>query len=113
MAVRITHLHRAAPLLLAFFFLEVPQNGQVPASGTAKPRALVHESEQKPKKGPGKTYALLIGVSRYKQDPPVTSLQFADKDAETFADLLRMPIAGGLRDPDQIKLLTNERATRA
>jgi hypothetical protein len=32
----------------------------------------------------GKTYALLVGISRYKQDPPVTSLQFADKDAEMF-----------------------------
>jgi len=53
----------------------------------AAPRALVQpEAEPKlPHSRPsGKTYALLIGISRYKQDPPVTSLQFADKDAETF-----------------------------
>jgi tetratricopeptide (TPR) repeat protein len=61
---------------------------------------------------PGKTYALLIGISRYQHDPPVASLQFADKDAETFRDLLTKPVGGGL-DPDtQIDLLTNERATR-
>jgi tetratricopeptide (TPR) repeat protein len=61
----------------------------------------------------GKTYALLIGISRYRQDPPVTSLQFADKDAETLAELLKTPIGGGATDPDQIHVLTNENATRA
>ena len=62
---------------------------------------------------PGKTYALLIGISHYKVDPPVTSLQFADKDAETFADLLRTPVGGALDAAGQIRLLTNEKATRA
>src|SRR5207237_1025238 len=61
----------------------------------------------------GKTYALLIGVSRYKNDPPITSLQYADKDAESFAELLKTPIAGELKEPDEIRLLTNEKATRA
>ncbi len=82
----------------------------------AAPRALVQpEAEPKlPHSRPsGKTYALLIGISRYKQDPPVTSLQFADKDAETFATLLRTPIAGQLESQDQIRLLTNENATRS
>jgi len=60
----------------------------------------------------GKTYALLIGISRYQQDPPVPSLQFADKDAETFRDLLTKPVGGGLDPATQIRLLTNERATR-
>jgi len=67
----------------------------------------------KPDPGQGKTYALVIGVSRYKQDPPVASLQFADKDATMFAELLRNPIGGGLTDPSQIRVLTNENATRA
>src|SRR6202000_2541161 len=30
------------------------------------------------------TYALLIGISRYRFDPPVQSLKYADKDAELF-----------------------------
>ena len=62
---------------------------------------------------PGKTYALLIGISTYRQDPPVTSLQFADKDAETFAALLKTPIGGDLENRDQLHLLTNQNATRA
>jgi len=62
---------------------------------------------------PGKTYAILIGISSYEHDPPVPSLQFADRDAETLAALLRTPRGGDLKTPDQIHLLTNERATRA
>jgi tetratricopeptide (TPR) repeat protein len=61
----------------------------------------------------GKTYALLIGISRYEHDPPVHSLQFADKDAETFKELLTTPVGGGLDPVSQIRLLTNERATQA
>jgi tetratricopeptide (TPR) repeat protein len=61
----------------------------------------------------GKTYALLIGISKYKHDPPVESLQFADKDAELFAQLLQKPRGGGLKAPDEIRVLTNEAATRA
>jgi tetratricopeptide (TPR) repeat protein len=61
----------------------------------------------------GKVYALLIGISRYQNDPPVPSLQFADKDAETFRDLLASPVGGGLDEASQIRLLTNEKATQA
>jgi tetratricopeptide (TPR) repeat protein len=57
----------------------------------------------------GRTYALLIGVSNYQN---VGSLQYADKDAETFAALLAKPVGGSL-PPDQMLLLTNEKATRA
>jgi tetratricopeptide (TPR) repeat protein len=59
----------------------------------------------------GKIYALLIGISHYQHDPPIPSLQFADKDAETFRDLLKKPVGGGL-DDSQIRLLTNQKATR-
>ena len=60
----------------------------------------------------GKTYALLIGISRYQNDPPVPSLQFADKDAETFEELLTRPVGGSLDKATQIRLLTNDKATR-
>ena len=63
---------------------------------------------------PGKTYALLIGVSNYENDPPITSLQFADKDAETFAEFhQKTPLGGALKDTEDIRLLINEKATRA
>jgi tetratricopeptide (TPR) repeat protein len=70
-------------------------------------------SGRKPLANPGKTYAVLIGISRYLHDPPVPSLQFADRDAATLAALLQEPRGGKLKIPDQIQLLTNERATRA
>jgi len=84
-----------------------------PAPQTKQRSLIQGEAPAEPRKAPGKTYALLIGISRYAQDPPVTSLQFADKDAETFSDLLESPIGGALGAPDQIRLLTNEKATRA
>jgi tetratricopeptide (TPR) repeat protein len=76
-------------------------------------RALIQPNVEKNDKLTGKTYALIVGISQYKQDPPVTSLQFADKDAESFAELLQKPIAGELAPKDQIRLLTNKQATRA
>jgi tetratricopeptide (TPR) repeat protein len=108
-------------VLLGFASLFTRAQQAPPSSGqetkpSVTPRALIQpEVEPKPSSArrTGKTYALLIGISKYKQDPPVTSLQFADKDAETFAMFLRTPIAGGLESQDQIRLLTNERATRA
>ena len=78
--------------------------------GLVQPEA---ESKTEPAELNGKTYALLIGISHYQNDPPITSLQFADRDAETFAELLKTPIGGSLHEPDQILLLTNEKATRA
>jgi tetratricopeptide (TPR) repeat protein len=76
-------------------------------------RALIQPEAPKDTTLTGKTYALIVGISKYKLDPPVTSLQFADKDAESFADLLQKPIAGQLAAKDQIRLLTDEHATRA
>lgn len=56
----------------------------------------------------GKTFALVIGISRYDK---VKSLEFADKDAELLAEFLKSPL-GGI-DPANILLLKNEGATRA
>ena len=108
---------RAVPvtfLLTALFGQQAPPPPTPPATGT---RALIQPDARKKtepeERKPGKTYALIIGISKYKVDPPVTSLQFADKDAESFADLLQKPIGGELAAPDQIRLLTNQNATRA
>ncbi len=59
----------------------------------------------------GKTYALLIGVSKY-QSEVIRPLQFADQDATTFEQYLKSPRGGRLPDSDVI-LLTNEKATTA
>ncbi|MDQ6759932.1 MAG: caspase family protein [Acidobacteriota bacterium] len=109
------HLLRSSiRLSLAGAFLLLNAAAQV-APGTGQ-RGFVHpEVEPKFQKPPisGKTYALLVGVSLYKNDPPITSLRYANKDAETFAELLKKPIAGSLKEPDEIRLLTDEKATRA
>lgn len=61
--------------------------------------------------GPGgKTYALLVGISKYKK--PELSLQFAHEDANLFDKLLESPLGGAL-PADQILLLENEQATTA
>ncbi len=64
-----------------------------------------------PASNPGKIFALLIGISEYKYNPP-GSLQFADKDAELFAELLKSP-RGGAQQTPEIRVLTNREATRA
>src|SRR5580704_10848582 len=58
----------------------------------------------------GKTYALLVGISKYQK--PELSLQFADADANVFGQLLQSPRGGGLM-PDNVLLLTDEKATTA
>ena len=60
--------------------------------------------------GSGKTYALLIGVSKFKA--PELSLQFADADAADLSKLVQSPRGGGL-PPDNVMLLTDEKATLA
>jgi uncharacterized caspase-like protein/tetratricopeptide (TPR) repeat protein len=60
--------------------------------------------------GRGKLWAVVIGVSRYKNLAPKSQLEFAHRDAEDFAAFLRSPKGGGY-PPSQLKLLTNQAAT--
>ncbi len=61
--------------------------------------------------GRGEVRAVVVGISDY-QDPAIPDLQFADRDAEAFANFLRSP-AGGSLDGDHLRLLINEQATGA
>jgi tetratricopeptide (TPR) repeat protein len=56
----------------------------------------------------GQTYALIVGVSNYKQVP---SLHFADRDAKAFEQFL-LSDAGGKIPTTNIETFLNERATR-
>jgi len=60
---------------------------------------------------PGKTYALLIGISQYQAET-IRPLQFAHQDAVIFDQYLKSPRGGRLADSDVV-LLTNQKATTA
>ncbi|MDB5199289.1 MAG: tetratricopeptide repeat protein [Chitinophagaceae bacterium] len=62
------------------------------------------------KPGP-KVYALVIGISKYLQKD-IPQLQFADRDAQVFADYLKSN-GGGSVPLENIRLLVNEEATSA
>jgi tetratricopeptide (TPR) repeat protein len=85
------------------------------------PRKLVHEQEEAerragglpaPEEKPGKTFALVVGISKYPHLKSEEQLQFAHRDAAVFADFLRSPRGGALPE-EQIRTLTNEQATTA
>jgi len=60
--------------------------------------------------GTGKLYALVVGVSRYK-DPKIPQLKVSDKDARDFADFLKTQKQ--LFRSLNVTLLQNEEATRS
>src|SRR5262245_44314992 len=60
--------------------------------------------------GRGKLWAVVIGVSSYKNLEPKAQLEFAHCDAEAFATFLRSPNGGGFPS-SQLTLLTNQAAT--
>jgi tetratricopeptide (TPR) repeat protein len=62
--------------------------------------------------GQGKQWAVIIGVSNYKNLRPEEQLHFAHRDAEEMAAFLRSPNGGGFPST-QIKVLLNEQATIA
>jgi hypothetical protein len=64
-----------------------------------------------PERSAGDKYAVVVGIARYS-DPTggITSLQFADRDAQDFRDFLLSP-GGGSFPKDNVRLLLNDDAT--
>jgi len=60
--------------------------------------------------GAGHLYALIVGVSKYR-NPSIKQLNVSDKDARDFARFLEGQ--KGLFKGVNVKLLTNEQATKA
>lgn len=60
--------------------------------------------------GKGQLWAVIIGISSYKNVPPEGQLRFAHRDAEDLAAFLRSPRGGGFPS-NHIKLLLNQDAT--
>ncbi len=59
----------------------------------------------------GTTWAVIVGISDY-QNPDITDLQFAHRDAAAFAQYLQSPAGGNVAN-DHITLLLNDKATMA
>src|SRR5882672_10933387 len=59
-----------------------------------------------------KRWALIVGISDYRDIRNITSLKYAHADAQSLYDHLTDPRCGGY-PPDQIRLLINEHATGA
>jgi hypothetical protein len=59
-----------------------------------------------------RTFALMIGISKYEKIPQDLWLQFADADAKTFSQHLASARGGGV-PADQMVVLTDEDATTA
>ncbi len=89
--------------LFLFLFLFCTLCLKTPYAQTPKGFSVIKQEE---KKVEGKTYALIIGISTYK-NPAIPALQFADKDAIAFSNYL---VATGV-DSNNITLLINEKAT--
>lgn len=60
--------------------------------------------------GKGQLWAVVVGISSYKNVPPEGQLRFAHRDAEELASFLRSPGGGGFPS-NHIKLLLNQDAT--
>ena len=60
----------------------------------------------------GQTFAILIGISEYQKLPKEQWLQYAHVDAATFEKHFKSPRGGALA-PENVILLTNEKATTA
>ncbi len=90
----------------------VPAQAQEPGQPAARSIALSEIKSGLAPDGRGKLWAVVIGVSNYKNLRPEEQLRFAHRDAEDFAAFLRSPNGGGFPST-QIKVLLNEEATIA
>src|SRR4029077_288713 len=59
-----------------------------------------------------RSYAVIVGVSRYKNLEPKFQLQYAERDAQSIYTALISPEGGNFR-VENVHLLTNEKATLA
>lgn len=91
------------PLLIFFVFLALSTGGN--SQNTAE-RGIIKKADNTATTGT--TYAIIIGISKYKN---VSSLQFADRDAHAFEDFL-LSDAGGKIPAQNIETFLNDNATR-
>lgn len=96
-------------------FLNSPAQQGTPAAKPALPGegrgvAVRQVSSGLAPDGKGQLWAVVVGISSYKNVPPEGQLRFAHRDAEDFSTFLRSPGGGGFPS-NHIKLLLNQDAT--
>ncbi len=94
---------KQACILLFMAGLMAAASAQPPGERSLKPLTSKDSA-----RAPGNTYAIIIGISDYKQ---VSDLQYADKDAQAFESFL-LSDAGGKTPKSNIETFINENATR-
>ena len=96
-------------VFVLFLFMPVcfSIKAQVPAGNDTRGGKVISQNPEDT--GRGETYAIIMGVSQYKNIP---SLKYADADAKLFRDLLLSP-AGGNVKPENIIMLLNDSAKMA
>lgn len=78
---------------------------------SAEPEVLWAAADETPDTSPGEKYAVVIGISDYR-DPAIEDLPLAAVDAKAFYDFLVDPGLGGI-DGDHVTLLLDDEADRA
>lgn len=93
-------------------YLAILAAGIIPLLGFQIARDLTLELEEAPSRAPGaqNRWALVVGISNYRNLPPNAQLKYAHRDAEDFAQFLHGGQGGGFPST-QLQLLTQERAT--
>ncbi|MEQ1678979.1 MAG: caspase family protein, partial [Chitinophagaceae bacterium] len=87
-----------------FFFATVLGSVFCLTASSQTPKGLITENKQVV--AAGKTRALVIGISKYQY---IDSLEYADRDAQMFADYLRQAHFWGIHK-DDVTLLINDKA---
>ena len=109
-SVEASYLDRRRRVHYASFLLQFGGQGsrgmealpQKPSPQSPRPSA--------PERVGGQKYAVVIGISKFKNSAGIPSLRYADKDAGAFEQFLQSP-QGGSFPRDNIKTLYNEDAT--
>ena len=93
---------------LILLLLCIPVLGLSQEQKSVKPLPALPDEARSAQAG-ATTRAVVVGISDYQNIP---DLNFADRDAQAFADWLKSP-AGGSIPQENIALLTNEKATNS
>ncbi|HWO02244.1 MAG TPA: tetratricopeptide repeat protein [Blastocatellia bacterium] len=103
-----------ASFLLATMFTGSAQQPSGSPGQSQDPRSLTvrQASSGVAPDGRGQLWAVVVGISSYKNVPPEGQLRFAHRDAEDLAAFLRSPGGGGFPS-SHVKLLLNQEATLA